>query len=158
MSNREKTLRRLGVALCAGVGGLIAALSCGGDSTGPNGVACAGQQTVRLHFVNITNTPGLQVSATYQTSSGLKSCGPVDLPVQDPDGGLELAQLLIEGAVGSVITVSATSGVAVAVAACRITAEAEPQPGQTEFQTFALVFGGLPLQVTCDNGLEPVTP
>jgi hypothetical protein len=67
--------------------------------------------------------------------------------------------LLIEGAVGDVISLGVITELAVVASVqCRITTDAEPQGSATRLQTFALVFGGAPPQVFCDAGLETVTP
>ncbi len=138
------------VAWLGGAGAILASLSCG-DSTGPVS-QCPGAKTVRLHFVNTTDSPGLMVGAAY----GEDTCGPVDLPVTDEQGGLELAQLLIEGNVGDVITVSVVNAFAAGTSAqCRITSAAQPQGDANRLQTFVNVIGGTPPQVSCAEGLEP---
>jgi hypothetical protein len=134
-------------------GGLAVLLACG-ETTGLE-VSCGdlghdpSQPGIRLHFVNVTNTPGIQVSATF----GGKTCGPADLPVMTQEG-LELAQFLIPGGVGTVITATA-EGAGIAVAKCRVTDLAAPSPELTEdlYQTFVDVSGS-PLGLTCSNGLE----
>ena len=135
-----------------GTTGLVASLACG-DSTGVVST-CPGAQNVRLHFFNTTNTPNLSVTAQY----GGNTCGPVDLPVADQQGNLELAQLLIEGEIGSMVTVQVMDQFANAAAAqCRITELATPGPDITEdkLQAFADVSDGPPLNIICAIGLEP---
>ena len=122
-------------------------LSCG-DSTGPE-LACDGAQNARLHFVNITDTPGFTVFATY---AGMM-CGPAELPVST-EAGLELAQLLIEGEIGDVIQVRAVGSSGSATANCQINDTAD-DGGFDSLQLFVNVSGN-PVGISCAEGLTPV--
>jgi len=128
-----------------GAAAVFAFLACS-DSSGPE--ECPGNQTVRLHVVNISNLEGLTATASY----GGQTCGPVVLPVSD-NQGIELAQLLIEGQIGSVISVTATGPGGPATVSCRITDAAAS--GTNRLQTFVDVTVGPPIIAQCAEGLEP---
>lgn len=128
-----------------GAAAVFAFVACS-DSSAPDD--CPGAQTVRLHVVNISNLTGLTATASY----GGMTCGPVVLPVSD-NQGIELAQLLIEGQVGSVISVTATGPGGPATVSCRITDAADS--GMNRLQTFVDVTVVPPITAQCADGLEP---
>jgi hypothetical protein len=130
---------------------VLVSLACG-DSTGTSGDCVDGADaTVRLHLVNISNQPDMVATASIQGVT----CGPVELPFSST-GGLELAQMVLPGGTGDVITIAAGQFTPTGTSAqCQIRADATLGTGTPpKLQTFVDVTFP-PTAVACREGLDP---
>ena len=131
----------LGIVTFA-LAGLVA---CGVTSDGDD---CPGEETARLHVVNTTDTPGFDVTATYAGHVCMK-----DLPVSD-EGGLELAQLVIEAGPGDVVQVRA-DGAGSTTVNCQVSENAMRSGGTSgNYQLFVNFAAAPTLSLTCADGFN----